>query len=179
MKKTLTLLLGMLLFYSCIPPPHRSAYLVNEYLDFPDGLKRKGFETEVTARNQAFDSKGDSLVPFSTLGEKKWCWNHEGIYFRRTYIPIQNVKIVDSLVNELSSVPKRGLILDNMHYKIYGYRGSLFVNKDIQIKTNQKVEEIMRELSNKLRFKFDNADYNYYHYYDRRYAKKRNNLKNR
>ena len=177
MKKTLTLLLGMLLFYSCIPP-HRSAYLVNEYLDFPDGLKRKGFETEVTARNQAFDSQCDSLVPFSTLGEKKWLWN-EGSYFRRTYIPIQNVKIVDSLVNELSSVPKRGLILDNMHYKIYGHRGSLFVNKDIQIKTNQKVEEIMLELSNKLRFKFDNADYNYYHYYDRRYAKKRNNLKNR
>ena len=175
MKKTLTLLLGMLLFYSCGPT---SPYLVNEYLDFPNGLKRKGFETEVAIRNQAFDSQGDSLLPFSTLGEKKWCWNHEGIYFRRTYIPIQNVKIVDSLVNELSSVPKRGLILDNMHYKIYGHRGSLFVNKDIQIKTNQKVEEIMRELSNKLRFKFDNAHYIFYHHYDRYHAKKRNNLKN-
>jgi hypothetical protein len=175
MKKTLTLLLGIILFYSCSP---KSPYLVNEYLDFPDGLKRKGFETEVTARNQAFVSHGDSLVPFSTLGEKKWLWN-EGFYFRRTYIPIQNVKIVDSLVNELSSVPKRGWIWDNMHYKIYGHRGSLFVNKDIQIKTNQKVEEIMRELSKKLRFKFDNADYYYYHYYDRYYAKKRNNLKNR
>ena len=177
MKKTLTLLLGMLLFYSCIPPPHRSAYLVNEYLDFPDGLKRKGFETEVTARNQAFDSKGDSLVPFSTLGKKKRLYL-ETFYFIRTYIPIQNVKVVDSLVNELSSVPKRAWICNNMDYKIYRMRGTIWINKKNKIKTNQKVEGIMLELSNKLRFKFDNADYNYYHYYDRLYAKKRNNLKN-
>jgi hypothetical protein len=178
MKKILTLLLGMLLFYSCTNGPFFSAYLVNEYLDFPDGLKRKGFETEVTVRNQAFDSQGDSLVPFSTLGKKKRLYL-ETFYFIRTYIPIQNVKVVDSLVNELSSVPKRGLIWDNMSHKIYGFTGTIWVNKKIKIKTNQKVEGIMRELSNKLRFKFDNADYNYYHYYDRLYAKKRNNLKNR
>ena len=174
MKNTLTLLLGTLLFNSCVP---MDAYLVNEYLGFPNGLNRKGFETEVAIRNQAFDSHGDSLLPFSTLGEKKWLWK-EGYYFSSTYIPIKNVKIVDSLVNELYSIPKRTWILDNMDYKIYRMRGTIWINKNIQIKTNQKVEEIMRELSNKLRFKFDNAHYIFYHHYDRYHAKKRNNLKN-
>jgi hypothetical protein len=153
------------------------AYLVNEYLGFPNGLNRKGFEAEVAIRNQAFDSQGDSLLPFSIFRKKKHVWQDTYYYFSSSYIPIQNVKIVDSLVNELSSIPKRRWILDNMHYKIYGYKGAIFVNKNIQIKTNQKVEEIMRELSSKLRFKFDNAHYNSYYHYDRLYAKKRNNLK--
>ena len=173
MKKTLTLLLGMILFNSCMHHPH-SAYLVNEYLDFPNKLKIKEFEAEVAIRNQTFDSYGDSLVPFSTLGKKKRLYL-ETFYFRRTYIPIQNVKIVDSLVNELSSVPKRGWIWDNMDYKIYRMRGTIWVNKNIRIKTNQKVEEIMRELSSKLRFKFDNSDYEFYRqcmFYNRFYAKK-------
>jgi hypothetical protein len=52
-------------------------------------------------------------------------------------------------------------------------RGTIWVNKKNKIKTNQKVEGIMLELSNKLRFKFDNADYNYYHHYDGFYAKKK------
>ncbi len=174
MKKTLTLLLGMILFNSCMHHPH-SAYLVNEYLDFPNKLKIKEFEAEVAIRNQTFDSYGDSLVPFSTLGKKKRLYL-ETFYFRRTYIPIQNVKIVDSLVNELSSVPKRGWIWDNMDYKIYRMRGTIWVNKNIRIKTNQKVEEIMRELSSKLRFKFDNSDYEFYRqgmFYNRFYAKKK------
>lgn len=165
--KYLISLIVIIALQSCISS---SAYLINEYSNFPKGLKKKEFETEVLSKNKSFDSLKDSLVPFSSLGKKKKLYL-EFLFFRKTYIPINNEKIVDSLVNELISIPNRGWIWDNMYYKIYGAKGTIWVNKDIRIKTNQKVEKIMNELSTQLIFKYDNQDYLIYHLYDKIYSK--------
>jgi hypothetical protein len=148
---------------SCIPS---SAYIVNEYTNFPKGLKYKEFKKEVDNRNQVLNSNLDSLVPFSILGKKKKLY-FEVMYFKKTYIPKQNVKAVDSLVNELISIPKRGWIWDNMYEKIYGIKGTIWVKKEIRIKTNQKVEKIMTELSKKIKFKYDKSDYGVYKLFSR------------
>lgn len=157
----------LFLLQSCIPS---SAYLVNEYSKFPKGLNDKEFKIEVANRNQFLDSNQDSLVPFSELGKKKKLYL-EVMYFNKTYMLKKNVKEVDSLVNELTAIPKRGWIWDNMYYKIYGYKGTIWVKKDIRISTNQKVEKIMIQLSNKLQFKYDKKDYIFYHLYDKVYSK--------
>lgn len=157
----------LFLLQSCISS---SAYLVNEYTKFPKGLKFKQFETEVANRNQVLDSNQDSLVPFAILGKKKKLY-FEVMYFNNTYIPKKNLKVVDSLVNELITIPKRAWIWDNMYYKIYGIKGTIWVKKDIRIATNQKVEKIMTELSHKLQFKYDKKDYGAYNSYDKIYSK--------
>jgi hypothetical protein len=158
----------LFLLQSCIPS---SAYLVNEYTNFPKGLNNKEFEMEVANRNQLLNSQQDAVVPFSELGKKKKL-HFELMYFRRTFIPKKNVKEVDSLVNELIAIPKRAWIWDTMYDKIYGLKGTIWIKKDIQIKTNQKVEKIMTELSQRIQFKYDKSDYEVYKLYNNVYTKR-------
>jgi hypothetical protein len=140
-----------------------SSYIVNEYINFPNGLNKEKFQKEVVERNKEFEKFADSLVPFSWKNKKLLV--NETLYFSNTFIPLKEVKTVDSLVNLLSSMPVREWMWNNMDYKIYGNKGPkiFFRKKSTIIETNAKVEAIMNQLNNKLKFKYNsNHFYPYY-----------------
>ena len=149
-------LLGIGLIFIVQSCSLNSSYVVSEYLNFPKELNKKKFQQEVLERNKEFEKFGDSLVPFLSLGKKKLLYN-ESVYFNNTFIPLEEVKTVDSLVNLLGSIHNRKWMWNNMDYKIYGIKGQKywFTKKSTRIETNAKVEVIMNQLNNKLKFKYN------------------------
>lgn len=142
------------------------SYVQNEYIDFPIGLDKKQLQQEITARNIKLEKNSDSLVPFSSLGKKKLLVR-ELYYFKNTHIPLKELKSVDSLVDLLCEIRKRKLMWSNMDYKIHGVKGEKlwFTKKSTRIETNAKVDDIMNQLRNKLKFKYDNRMFYSYTYY--------------
>lgn len=161
-------LLGLCLIFLLQSCDIYDSYLVNEYLNFPMGLDKKQLQQEVVLRNEELKKNSDSLVPFSSLSKKK-LMNRELYYFNNTFIPLNELKSVDSLVDLLTAIPKRKWMWSNMDYKIYGVRGQKFSfsNKITRIKTNAKVEDIMNQLKNKLKFKYNNKISVSYYYYSK------------
>lgn len=159
-------LLGFSLIFALQSCDIYDSYVQNEYIDFPIGLNKKQLQQEITARNIELEKISDSLVPFSSLGKKKLLMR-ELYYFKNTHIPLKELKSVDSLVNLLSAIPYRKLMWSNMDYKIHGVKGEKFgfTKKSTRIKTNAKVDDIMNQLRNKLKFKYDNRMFYSYTYY--------------
>jgi hypothetical protein len=108
------------IFSGCMLP----AYIVNEYLDLPEGLRKKEFKQLVNERNQLISSdlgyvKIFDLVKVSPADKRNKLFLEREL-FENSYALPKDSLVVSTHVKQLISISRRMAVWPSVYPKVYG-----------------------------------------------------------